>query len=275
MTRSQEFLTTMLHRLPKWELSSYEHQAILDKIRDRLTSTNNVQDELRRLYAVKNYSEFAMGLMWIAEKAEQDAQKYNSTPEEDELIFSLYRKAVGEGTVPTVSPSFEFTSPTEEPKMPLPVEETIMNPPFVEPASNDSIWGDLTSFSNPVQEQPSETPVVVPRGNSFSVLLDQVLEAIQSGSEERTSFIDRLVVECKNILADANTPEDCRSFCQPLQEFLDYVLAGQLIDDIRVMNIISNIQGPFAQWEQTEQGNRAGILDGAIDILRDFKTMFE
>jgi hypothetical protein len=60
-----------------------------------------------------------------------------------------------------------------------------------------------------------------------------------------------------------------------LQEFLDYVLAGELIDDIRVMNIISNIQGPFAQWEQANPENRTGLLDGAIDILRDFKTMFE
>jgi hypothetical protein len=266
MTRSQEFLTMMLHRLPKWELSSYEHQANLDKIRERLTSANDVQEELRRLYAVKNYSEFAMSLMWMAEKAEHDAQKYDSTPEEDELVFSLYRKAIGESLAPAPPPSFEFTLPAEEPKT---------NPPVAEPASSNSLWGDLTSFGDAVSEQPLTAPAASSQVQSFSTLLDQVLEAIQSGAEERITLLNRLVAECKNILADANTPEDCRSFCQPLHEFLDYVLAGELIDDIRVMNIISNIQGPFAQWEQAQPENRAGLLDGAIDILRDFKTMFE
>jgi hypothetical protein len=268
MTRSQEFLIMMLHRLPKWELSSYEHQANLDKIRERLTSANDVKEEIHRLYTVKNYSAFAMSLLWMVEKSERDAEKYDSTPEEDELVFSLYRKAVGEDTVPMSPASFEFTLPADEPKTETPVA-------VVEPTSNDSIWGDITSFSSDVQAQPSPVPAASSQGHSFSALLDQVLEAIQSGAEERSSLLDRLVAECKNILADTNTPEDCRSFCQPLQEFLDYVIDGQFIDDIRVMNIISNIQGPFAQWEQAAPENRAGILDGAIDILRDFKTMFE
>ena len=199
------------------------------------------------------------------------------------MVFSLYRKAVGERLAPALPPSFEFTLPAEEQKSvsvadeqpPSPVEEPKTTAPVVESPANDSIWGDLTSFGNTVQEQPSLVPAEPSQAQSFSALLDQVLEAIQSGAEERSSLINRLIAECKNILADANTPEDCRSFCQPLQEFLDYVIAGESIDDIRVMNIISNIQGPFAQWEQATPENRTGILDGAIDILRDFKTMFE
>ena len=257
----------MLHRLPKWELSLYEHQTTLDKIRERLASTNNLQEELRRLYTVKDYSEFAMSLIWMAEKVERNAEKYDSTPEEDELVFSLYRKAVGEGLAPTLPPTFEFTLPAQE--------QTTTSPVVAEPKQNDSIWGDLTSFSNTVQEQPMAVPAASSPVKSFSALLDQVLQAIQSGADDRSSLLDTLIAECKNILADANTPEECRSFCQPLQEFLDYVVADELIDDIRVMNIISNIQGPFAQWEQADSGNRAGILDGAIEILQDFRTMFE
>jgi len=259
----------MLHRLPKWELSSYEHQTTLDKIRERLSSTDNLQEELRRLYTVKNYSEFAMSLMWMAERVERNAEKYDSTPEEDELVFSFYRKAVGESIAPTLPPSFEFTPPSQE-------QTTI--PPVAEPPATDSIWGDFTSFSNTAQELPAPPPAgstEFSQVKKFSESLDQVLQAIQSGAESRLKSVDALIAECNAMLADANTPEDCRSFCQPLQEFLDFVVSGDLIDDIRVMNIVSNIQGPFAQWEQAEPENRSGILDGAIEILHDFKTMFE
>jgi hypothetical protein len=41
------------------------------------------------------------------------------------------------------------------------------------------------------------------------------------------------------------------------------------------MNIISNIQGPYLQWKDSAPENRAGILDPALEILRDFKSMFE
>jgi hypothetical protein len=265
----------MLQRLPKWELSSYQHQVNLDKIRERLASAGDLQEELRRLSAVTGFSEFAMSLMWMAEKAEHDSQKYDSTPEEDELVFSLYRKAVGEGIAPTLPPTFEFSLPAEDSPIPSPVVAPAANTSDAPPTPNDSIWGDLASFENTTPAQPSPVPVPPSQGRNFSALLDQTLEAVQSGAEDRLKVMDTLVAECKNIVADTNTPEDCRSFCQPLLEFLEYVLAGELIDDIRVMNIISNIQGPFAQWEQADPGNRAGLLDGAIDILRDFKTMFE
>jgi hypothetical protein len=41
------------------------------------------------------------------------------------------------------------------------------------------------------------------------------------------------------------------------------------------MNILSNIQDPFAQWARTKPSSRTGILASVNDTLRDFKTMFE
>jgi hypothetical protein len=41
------------------------------------------------------------------------------------------------------------------------------------------------------------------------------------------------------------------------------------------MNILSNIQDPFAQWARSKPNDRTGVLDAVNDILRDFKTMFE
>ena len=47
------------------------------------------------------------------------------------------------------------------------------------------------------------------------------------------------------------------------------------MDDVRVMNILSNIQDPFAQWARSKPEEQSGLLDSTNDILRDFKTMFE
>jgi hypothetical protein len=68
MNRSQKYISILLERLPKWELRSYEHQTSLDRIRDRITSASNIQSELQSLYRVNGFSEFALSLMWIAEK---------------------------------------------------------------------------------------------------------------------------------------------------------------------------------------------------------------
>jgi hypothetical protein len=69
--------------------------------------------------------------------------------------------------------------------------------------------------------------------------------------------------------------EDYKQFCKLLTEFLEYISNNQYMDDVRVMNILSNIQDPFAQWAHSAPENRSGLLDPVNDILRDFKTMFE
>ena len=86
--------------------------------------------------------------------------------------------------------------------------------------------------------------------------------------------MESVKTECRTFLALSSGTE-LHEFCRIILEFLDYVDTNQFIDDIRVMNIISNIQGPYLQWKDSAPENRAGILDPALEILRDFKSMFE
>ena len=109
----------------------------------------------------------------------------------------------------------------------------------------------------------------------FAHLLERFLESVQSGNDDRTSLMSDVLNECNTVLAAGSMAEDYKRFCQLLMEFLQYISDNQYLDDVRVMNIVSNIQDPVAQWARSEQDNRAGLLDQAIDILRDFKTMFE
>jgi hypothetical protein len=98
---------------------------------------------------------------------------------------------------------------------------------------------------------------------------------VQSGNDDRTKLLSDIINECNTILATGSASEDYKQFCRLLTEFLKYIANNQYLDDVRVMNILSNIQDPFAQWARSLPNNRTGLLDSVIDVLRDFKTMFE
>jgi hypothetical protein len=110
---------------------------------------------------------------------------------------------------------------------------------------------------------------------SFAGTLERFLESVQSGGEDRTTLLTGMINECKTALQGGSLRNDFKQFCELFVEFLQFVSENQFIDDIRVMNIVSNVQDPIAQWTRTEQLHRSDMLSPAIEILRDFKTMFE
>jgi hypothetical protein len=87
--------------------------------------------------------------------------------------------------------------------------------------------------------------------------------------------MSNVIDECKKVVSAGSVAEEYKKFCNLLIEFLQYITENQFLDDVRVMNIVSNIQDPVAQWALSEQPDRSGLMDQAIDILRDFRTMFE
>lgn len=265
MSKSQSYISTLLERLPKWELTSYEHQTNLDKLRDRISSAQDFKTELSQLYRVKGFADFALSLMWIVDKVEKGTTLEESTLAEETLVFSCFRQAVGAPPPPTQAPAPAPVSFDMPPSFGSP--QTAATPPIPEV---DSIWGmaaqaALAAPLSPAQEQE----------RNFSSLLERFLEAVQSGNDNRTSLMAELINECSRVLGGNPVSRDYQTYCQLLVAFLQYVADNQYLDDVRVMNVLSNIQDPFAQWVRSESHNRTGMLDQAIDILRDFKAMFE
>jgi hypothetical protein len=140
----------------------------------------------------------------------------------------------------------------------------------------DSMWGVVPRPPRPAQPSAAGTTTSgVEQERTFARLLERFLESVQSGSEDRADLMSEVIKECNTVLSAGNVKEDYKRFCNFFVEFLNYISNNQFLDDVRVMNIVSNIQDPFSQWAKSEPENRAGMLDQAIDILRDFKTMFE
>ncbi|MGH2569189.1 MAG: hypothetical protein ACRDGA_12700, partial [Bacteroidota bacterium] len=96
MSRSKQYVVSLLDNVPITELTAFEHRSSFEQIRERLSGSDDVEQELKTLYRVNNFSDFALNLLWIANKAERDSSMLESTPEEQTLILSAFRKAVGE-----------------------------------------------------------------------------------------------------------------------------------------------------------------------------------
>jgi hypothetical protein len=288
MNRTQKYVSLLLERLPKYELRSYEHQTSLDRIRDRVSSTSDIHAELLQLYKVKDCADFALSLMWVADKVEKDLTKEESTIDEETLVFSKFRQAVGDVTPPgeksdtagtnldlpgsqefgsksPTAPSSDFGYSSPPDQVSIPESET----------SIDAIFGAPQESLEPSKQTGVDSINGSEQERGFAVLLEQFLESVQSGNDNRTELMSSIINECNSVLSSGSAAEDYKEFCRLLTEFLQYVSSNQYFDDIRVMNIISNFQDPFAQWARSKPNNRTGALNAVNDTLRDFKSMFE
>jgi len=267
MDRDQQYLTTLLDKVPKWELADPKQQDAFDKIKSSLTNAPDLQAQLKALFMVSNFSDLALGLMWIAERVSRDPSKLESSLEEESFVLGLLKKAFGG------SPIEEGSSETAAPEQPLgfdfPQAATEEPSQAAESTPADSAFGINASSSPSVGDDAGSSE------EGFSATLEKLLEAIQSGSEERTVLLDQLSVQAEAIVGAQSTDNDYKTFCGYLLEFLKYVSVNQLFDDIRVMNLVSNVYDPFAQWAKTDPGARAGMLDQSNEMLRDFKALFE
>ena len=288
MNRTQKYISLLLERLPKYELRSYEHQTSLDQIRDRISSASDIHAELLYMYKVKGFTDFALSLMWIEDKLEKDFTKEESTIDEETHVFSKFRQAIGDespsgpesGTAGTM---FNLPGSQEVGSTPSPAPKSELNlssepePESLPPSqpSMDSIFGIAAPPVESVKQTSGGSTSDDQQEQSFALLLEKFLESVQSGNDDRTTLMSDIINECNTVLAAGSAADDYKQFCRSLIEFLQYISINQYLDDVRVMNILSNIQDPFAQWARTESNNRTGVLDTVNETLRDFKTMFE
>jgi len=288
MSHTQKYISLLLERLPKYELRSYEHQINLDRIRDRISDAADLNAELLSLYKVQNCADFALSLMWIADKVEKDSTKEESTIDEETLVFSKFRQAIGdlspageetpqEGASFNLPGSQEFGSP---PALSLKSESDYSSPPDMSSAPApepqiDSIFGAMAQAPERTQPPGGSSIIGSEQELGFASMVEKFLEAVQSGNDNRTTLLSDIISECNVVIASSNASEDYKHFCSLLTEFLNYISVNEYMDDVRVMNMLSNIQDPFSQWAHSSTESRSGYLDSVIDILRDFKTMFE
>jgi hypothetical protein len=260
------------------QISSDEYRMTFSKIGRKLAEAQDFDSEMRQVYKVAGFSKFALALMWVAEKVESDPSKLEYTSEEQSLIVSHFRFAIGDlespplGDMPT--PQFEageavFTSVEASPPVPV-IEETPDMPASLQMETAGSIGESEKAVYAPPPGPASGTE------GEFSALMEKFVEAMQSGSDERDGLVQSVLSQSNTMMAEGSgVPDDLREFCGSLVEFLKYITENGFMDDVRVMNILSNVSGPVASWAQAPPDGRAGILSEGTEILRTFKSLFE
>ena len=99
---------------------------------------------------------------------------------------------------------------------------------------------------------------------------------MQTGSDDREPLKGQVLAACAAVLADASgAQDDQKKFCTVLAEFVTYISDNQFMDDIRVMNLCSNVTDPVWQWARADAASREGMMGSAYDVLREYKSLFE
>lgn len=262
MSQAHDVIQSLLNNLPVSQLSSDEYRATFEKIKQRIASASDLQEELKSLYKVNELSDFALSLMWIADRVEKNPLMLAASEEDERLVFSSFRSAIGDA-VPQ-----PMTSET------LPTEQDAFGAFMQGETAQEPMSGFETSL--PGAEQPMAEPVMAGGGveKGFSALVEKFVEAMQSGDDSRVQLLGQVLAEC-DIVASGEFPDDYKEYCRSLSEFLQYISENQFLDDVRVMNILSNVSSPVSQWANAAPDARAGLLEDGIAPLRDFKSLFE
>jgi hypothetical protein len=349
MSRSKQYIASLLDAVPVTELADFEQRSVFDQIKERLSNSDDIQTELKTLFRVRNFSDFALGLLWISDRVEKDPTMLESSPNEQTLILSAFRKAVGDGgdgfdaaPAPAIfEPAAEMPSgfgpePTVEAPSAFPSEpETVSGFPSDFGASSETTaetpsafgpeLGGMADFPSapspepasdfpsalspepaadfasplspePVSDFPGLTPELEPmmapppppaasstpapgEGSAevqFAQLIEKFVEAMQNGSDDREPLKGEVLSACAAVLADGSgAQDDQKNFCTVLTEFVTYISDNQYMDDIRVMNLCSNVTDPVWEWARADAASRAGMMDAAYDVLREYKSLFE
>ena len=276
MTRAQEYIHALMENVAEGQIGSDEHRLTFARIGRKLSSAEDFESELRQLYKVVGLSQFTLGLMWIADRVERNEIKKEYTTEEQSFVVSNFRYAVGDTEEPPlwVAQQSQEEVTAGEPEVqaePAPPEEETLEMPR-----------ELQMETPGESQEPGQlpgTPPQAPAGGSeaeFAKQMEKFVEAVQSGSEDRDGLVQSVLSQSTSLSAEGSTaPGDLREFCQYFVEFLQYILENGFIDDVRVMNIVSNVSGPVSSWAQASPDAREGLLSEGTEILKSFKSLFE
>lgn len=282
MTRPQQIVDTLFEQFPAQDLGGGPERYQFDRLRDVLSSASDWPSTLRRLYQAERCDELALGLMWLTERLESDTGRAEASPEEADVFQRTLRRSLGlaDAAFAGFGASSEAGTSTAEPGVDSPVDT--LSAFGAEPTEDSSAPGEMPTpaFEAPTPEGSPAMPMGDDDGGTsdpeiYGRLLERFLESVQSGADDRAELLARLRANSRAVQADASASEEYQRYAALVDDFLGYIEEHQLLDDVRVMNLVSTLQEPYGQWLATDESERAGILDQCVEMQRDFRTMFE
>lgn len=270
MSQAHDALRTLLGTVPLAELSNDQQRTTFEAILQRLVSVSDLETELKSLYKVRDFSDFATLLLWLVNRAEKEGG-FQLGPGDASLVLSSFRAAIGGVVPPSASPSPSLGA--DDPFAAF-GGGAVQSGGEEQPSSLEGFFSESSSNQQDSPGPAAAAPADSGDEKEFSALLEQFVEAMQSGEDARVALLERVVAVC-SIVGSGEFADDYKEYCRYMTEFLSYISENQYLDDVRVMNILSNVSSPVSQWANTAPTERQGLLEEGIAPLRDFKSLFE
>lgn len=251
MNRTKEYIAALMDSIQPNKLTSDEQRVTFGRIRDRINNSLNLKEDLQLLYRVINFYNFALVLMYIAEEVEKDPTKSVFTSEEQTLVIWNFIHAMG-------------GAPSDE------MQQAGIAPESRVTTSDGE--GEVESLPIQVSDTTPEELTLA----RFGANLEQFVEAMQQGEETRDALLEQISSETLLISEMAKDQlggiEECSEL---IKIFLEYIRDNDLLDDVRVMNILSNLSAPAQAFQSESREEQETAVKEAIEILRDFRSLFE
>ena len=294
MSQPQHYINSLLDELVLSKFVSDQNLSDLEAIKKKLAGAININLELKNLFKVKNMSQFALGLMWITQRVETNPQLFFPSEEDKAFIMKLYRQAKGieapdAAVQPTftqeqmpveqqeVAPSTEMQESTTEFQAPMPTETTDFGFQTSEMETVSPMEPQLDT-GIPAPKAASEETVTSGENTlspQFASLFERFVVSVQSGDESRISILQELYSVCKSAQSNTQSEENFKMFTGTMSTFLNYISTNELLDDIRVMNILSNLSDSISRGAEAPPENRFNFAAEAYEVIKDFKALFE
>ena len=254
MTPQQVYIDALLDAVANEPFPSDEQREVLVRVKEHLASAADLGEELKRLYAVDRFSEFALALMWAERQAEREPERSEPSADDQYLVSMKFRGAFAEEEQSEARPAAE---------------------PIEEPVASD----DVSQEVPPEPEAPTGPPVAfdpTAPEDTFPQLLDKFVVAMQAGVDDRNRLFDKVMNSASEIgQPESDYSSDLQEFCAKLVEFLSYAKRSEYMDDVRTLNILSAISDAMSTWSAASIETRSGLLADGTKTLAEARSHFE
>jgi len=254
MTPHNVYIDILLDAISNEPFPSEDQREMLLTIKGHLAAVPDLGEELKRLYKVEHFTEFAIALMWIQQQVDLDPGRSEPAPDDQYLVSMKFRQAFSGG------------SSESEPSQSVVEEE----PAAAEPARQDPPQVPGAEERPPVAYDPDAPE------ETFPQLLDKFVIAAQAGVDDKIKLLEKVMSAAAEIgQPESDYSSDLQEFCSTLLEFLSYAKRNEYMDDVRTMNILSTISDVASSWSSASIEARSGLLSDGIRALTDAQSHYE
>ena len=98
MTPHQVYIGALLDAISNEPFPSDDQREILLNMKTHLVNASDLGEELKKLYKVEHFADFALSFMWVHRQVDTDPGRSDATTDDQYLVSMKFRQAVAGGT---------------------------------------------------------------------------------------------------------------------------------------------------------------------------------